>query len=158
MNPFGDGWKQNIAVGVAERDTGDTNEEPATFISLDDDEDDNTESPADQSGRRAASRRKRIAGAVCFLLILIVAGAGLWMMVGGGGKTKINVPVRDNAQRTDQVARENADETAQAIAEVPQRYSFTDANRERVSCDRGARSDRWNENDHYADHASHGTH
>jgi hypothetical protein len=118
MNPIRDGWKQNIAVDVAERDTGDMNEEPATFISLDDDEDDRTESPADQSGRRAARRRKRIAGVVIFLLLLIVSGAVLWLMSGGGGKTKINVPVRDNAQRSDQAGSGNADETTQAIAEI----------------------------------------
>jgi hypothetical protein len=118
MNPFGDGWKQNIAVGVAERDTGDTNEEPSTFISLDDDEDDKTDCPADQTSRRSARRRKRIAGVVLFLFILIVAGAGLWLLLGGGGKTKIKVPVRDNAQRADQATAGNNDETAQAIAEI----------------------------------------
>src|SRR5262249_15125242 len=41
-----------------------------------------------------------------------------WMLFGGGGGTKVNVPVRDNAQRTDQSARGGEDATAQAIAEV----------------------------------------
>jgi hypothetical protein len=117
MDTFGDGWKQNIAVGVVDRDTGDTNEEPSTFISLDDDEDDKTESPVDRSGRRAVRGRRRIAGALIFLFIFIVAGAGLWLMMGGGGKTKIKVPVRDTAQKTDQAMRGN-DDTAQAIAEI----------------------------------------
>ena len=40
------------------------------------------------------------------------------MMFGGGARTKVNVPVRDNAQRTDQAARGGDDATAQAIAEV----------------------------------------
>jgi hypothetical protein len=118
MNPFGDGWKQNIAVGVAERDTGNANEEPSTFISLDDDEDDKTESPVDRSGRRTTRGRRRIAGALIFLFIFIVAGAGLWLMLGGGSKTRIKVPVRDNAQRSDQATSGNNDETAQAIAEI----------------------------------------
>jgi hypothetical protein len=118
MNPFGDGWKQNIGVGVAERDNDGPDEEPAAFISLDDDDDDKTESPADQSERRASGRRKRIAGALIFLFIFIIAGAGLWMMLGGGGKTKIKVPVRDNAQKPDQAASGNNDEIAQAIAEI----------------------------------------
>src|SRR5262249_46018365 len=51
-------------------------------------------------------------------LILIAAGAGLWMMFGGGTRTKVNVPVRDNAQKTDRAARGGDDATAQAIAEV----------------------------------------
>jgi hypothetical protein len=118
MNPIGDGWKHNIAVGVTERDSGNTKEESTTFLSLDDVEDNETEFQTDQSGRRETSRSKRIAGAAIFLLVLIIAGAGLWMMLGGSGKTKINVPVRDNAQRSEQVGRGNEDETAQAIAEV----------------------------------------
>src|SRR6266545_2397799 len=118
MNRNGDGWKPDIAVGVAERDTGDTKGEPHTYLSLDDEEVDKAGPPDDPSRRRAARRRKRIAGAALFLLVLIAAGAGLWMLFGGGSGTRVNVPVRDNAQRTDQAARGGDDVTAQAIAEV----------------------------------------
>ncbi|HEY7182915.1 MAG TPA: hypothetical protein VIC84_15905 [Blastocatellia bacterium] len=116
MNRNGDGWKQDIAVGVAARDTGATKEEMFTHLP-DDDEADKAESQADQSQRHAARRRKRIAGAALFLLVLIAAGAGLWMLLGGGPRTRVNVPVRDNVQRTDP-ARGGDDVTAQAIAEV----------------------------------------
>jgi hypothetical protein len=40
------------------------------------------------------------------------------MMFSGGLRTKVNVPVRDTAQKTDQTARSGDDATAQAIAEV----------------------------------------
>jgi len=114
MNHNGDSWKHNIAVGVTERDAGETKGEPFIY----DDETDKAESLDDQSRRRAVRRRKRIAGASLFLLILIAAGAGLWMLFGGGSRTRVNVPVRDNAQKTDQAARGGDDATAQAIAEV----------------------------------------
>src|SRR5215831_15932629 len=117
MNHSGDGWKHDGAVGVTERDAGDAKEEQLTYLSLDDDEADKAGAPDDQSRRRAACRRKRIAGAALFLLVLIAAGAGLWMLFGGAG-VKVNVPVRDNSQRTDQAARGGDDATAQAIAEV----------------------------------------
>jgi hypothetical protein len=117
MNHNGDRWKYNTGVGVTERDTGDMKGEPFTYLS-DDDEADKTESQADQSRRRAARRRKRIAGASLFLLVLIAAGAGLWTLFGGSHRTKVNVPVRDNAQRTDRSTRSGDDATAQAIAEV----------------------------------------
>ena len=116
MNHNGDGWKHNTDVGVTERDAGDTKGEPLTYLS-DDDEADKAESPDGQSRRRAARRRKRIAGASLFLLVLIAAGAGLWMLFGGGSRTRVNVPVRDNSQRTDQ-STSGGDATAQAIAEV----------------------------------------
>src|SRR5262249_13297706 len=118
MNHSGDDWKHNVAVGVTDRDAGDAKGEQLTYLSLDDDEADKAGSPDDQSQRRAASRRKRIAGAALFLLVLIAAGAGLWMLFGGGGGTKVNVPVRDNSQGTDQAARGGDDATAQAIPEV----------------------------------------
>ncbi|MCI0390552.1 MAG: hypothetical protein MOB07_17545 [Acidobacteria bacterium] len=118
MNLDRNGWKHDGAVGVRERDTGDVKEDAFTYISFDDDEADKMESPAHQSRQGAIRRRKRIAGASLFLLVLIVAGAGLWMIFGRSNKTKINVPVRDNAQRADQAARSNDDVTAQAIAEV----------------------------------------
>jgi len=118
MNHSGDDWKHNGAVGVTDRDAGDAKEEQLTYLSLDDDEADKAGAPDDQSRRRAARRRKRIAGAALFLLVLIAAGAGLWMLFGGGAGTKVNVPVRDNSQRTDQAARGGDDATAQAIAEV----------------------------------------
>jgi hypothetical protein len=117
MNHKGVGWKHNTAAGVTERDAGDTKGEPLTYLSLDDDADE-AGSPDDQSRRRAARRRKRIAGASLFLLVLIAAGAGLWMLFGGGSRTRVNVPVRDNTQGTDQSARGGDDATAQAIAEV----------------------------------------
>src|SRR5262249_48385994 len=118
MNHSGDDWKHNVAVGVTDRDAGDAKGEQLTYLSLDDDEADKAGSPDDQSQRRAARRRKRIAGAALFLLVVIAAGAGLWMLFGGGAGTKVNVPVRDNSQRTDQAARGGDDATAQAIAEV----------------------------------------
>src|SRR5215475_5078543 len=104
MNHSGDDWKHNGAVGVTERDAGDATDKAG--------------SPDDQSRRRTARRRKRIAGAALFLLVLIAAGAGLWMLLGGGAGVKVNVPVRDNSQRTDQAARGGDDATVQAIAEV----------------------------------------
>src|SRR5262245_57404355 len=100
MDNRGDGWKHNITVGVTDRDAGDAKGEQLTYLSLDDDEADKAGSPDDQSRRRTARRRKRIAGAALFLLVLIAAGAGLWMLLGGAG-VKVNVPVRDNSQRTD---------------------------------------------------------
>jgi hypothetical protein len=118
MNRSGEDWKHNGAVGVTERDAGDAKGEQLTYLSLDDDEADKAGSPDDQSQRRAARRRKRIAGAALFLMVLIAAGAGLWMLLGSGAGTKVNVPVRDNSQRTDQAARGGDDATAQAIAEV----------------------------------------
>ncbi|HKF65470.1 MAG TPA: hypothetical protein VKB36_03050, partial [Vicinamibacterales bacterium] len=117
MNHSGDDWKHNGAVGVTDRDAGDAKGEQLAYLSLDD-EADKAGSPDDQSQRRAARRRKRIAGAALFLLVLIAAGAGLWMLFGGGAGVKVNVPVRDNSQRTDQAARGGEDATAQAIAEV----------------------------------------
>jgi len=118
MNRNGDSWKPDIAVGVAEHDTSATKGEPHTYLSLDDEEVDKGEPLGDPSRRRPASRRKRIAGASLFLLVLIAAGAGLWMLFGGGSGTRVNVPVRDNARRTDQGERGGDDVTAQAIAEV----------------------------------------
>src|SRR5262249_29312588 len=118
MNHSGDDWKHNGGVGVTEHDAGDAKGEQLTYFSLDNDETDKAGSPNDQSQRSAARRRKRIAGAALFLLVLIAAGAGLWMLFGGGAGTKVNVPVRDNSQRTDQAARGGDDATAQAIAEV----------------------------------------
>ncbi|MGH9204445.1 MAG: hypothetical protein ACRD2A_24725, partial [Vicinamibacterales bacterium] len=67
MNHNGDGWKNNIAVGVTERDAGEKNGEPFIY----DDEADKAESPDDQPRRRAIRRRKQIAGASLFLLVLI---------------------------------------------------------------------------------------
>src|SRR5262245_10763447 len=118
MNHSEDDWKHNNAVDVTDRDTGDAKREQLTYLSLDDDETDKARSPGDQSQRRAASKRKRIADAALFLLVLIAAGASLWMLFNNDSKTKINVPVRDNSQRTDQATRSNDDATAQAIAEV----------------------------------------
>ena len=112
MNPIGDDWRHND-VGVTERDAVNPKEGPFTNASFDD-EGDKMESRADRSARR----RKRLAGASIFLVVLIAAGAGLWMMFSDGAGTRINVPVRDNAQRPDQIAQGGADETTQAIAEI----------------------------------------
>ncbi len=115
------GWR-NGAIGVTELHTGDapgpahSNEDQFAYIPFDD-EADRAES-TEQPQHRARRRRKRLAGALLFLLVLIVAGAGLWMM-SGSNKTKINVPVRDNARGIDpSAARNNDDVTAQAIDEV----------------------------------------
>lgn len=113
MNTIGDGWKHISDAHVTERDAVNPKDEPFTHLSFDD-EVEKTESSGDQSARI----RKRIAGASLFLLVLIVAGAGVWMIFGGGARTKINLPVRDNAPRTDPVARGGDDATTQAIAEV----------------------------------------
>ncbi len=115
MNPIGNNdLRHTGAAGVAERETGET-QDPfvAPYGAFDDEGNDKT----DAEERRPGSRRKRLAGAAIFFLALIVVGAGLWVMF-GGGKTKVNVPVRDNAQRTDQTPRGGDDATAQAIAEV----------------------------------------
>jgi hypothetical protein len=107
--------RYNGPAGVAERETDETQDPfAATYINIEEDEKDKT----DAEERRAGRKRKRVVGAAIFILILICAGAGLWMMFGGGARTKVNVPVRDNAQRTDQAARGGDDATAQAIAEV----------------------------------------
>src|SRR5262247_486697 len=107
--------RYNGPAGVAERETDETQDPfAATYNNIEEDEKDKT----DAEERRAGRKRKRIVGAAIFILILICAGAGLWMMFGGGARTKVNVPVRDNAQRTDQAARGGDDATAQAIAEV----------------------------------------
>ena len=50
MNHNGDDWKHNGAVGVAEREAGDTKGEPLTHLSLDDEENDKTESPTISHG------------------------------------------------------------------------------------------------------------
>ena len=116
MNSTGNNdWRHNGAVGVAERETGDTRGSfRRPLRGLDDEENDKT----DAEERRPGRKRKRLVGAAIFFLVLIAAGAGLWMMFGGGARTKVNVPVRDNAQKTDQAARGGDDATAQAIAEV----------------------------------------
>src|SRR5262245_21093897 len=82
-----------------------------------DEDDEDKENNKSGAGERPPRKRKRAVGAALFLLLLAGAGAGIWLMSGGGSKTKVTVPVRDNAQRTDQ-ARNNDDVTAQAIAEV----------------------------------------
>src|SRR5262245_45102071 len=107
--------RYNGPAGVAERETDETQDPfAATYINIEEDEKDKT----DAEERRAGRKRKRVVGAAIFILIVICAGAGLWMMFGGGARTRVNVPVRDNAQRIDQAARVGDDATAQAIAEV----------------------------------------
>src|SRR5262245_36474537 len=116
MNSTGNNdWRRNGSVGVAERETGQT-QDPfvAPYGVFDDDDKDET----DAEERRPGGKRKRLIGVAIFFLILIFAGAGLWMMFSDGARTRVNVPVRDNAQRIDQAARGGDDATAQAIAEV----------------------------------------
>jgi hypothetical protein len=115
MNPTGNNeWRHN-GPAVAERETDETQDSfVAPYASFEDDEN----NKADAEEQRHGRKRKRLVGAAIFFLILIAAGAGLWMMFGGGAGTKVNVPVRDNAHRTDQAARGGDDATAQAIAEV----------------------------------------
>jgi hypothetical protein len=116
MNSTGNNDRRhNGPVGVAERETGETQDSfTAPYASFEDDENDK----ADAEEQRHSRKRKRLVGAAIFFLILVAAGAGLWMMFGGGARTKVNVPVRDNAQRTDHTASGGDDATAQAIAEV----------------------------------------
>jgi hypothetical protein len=88
------------------------------YLSFDEDGENGKTFAEEQQPPRNRSRRRWV-GATIFFLVLIVAGTVIWTMFGGGKKTRINVPVRDNAQRTDQAtARNNDDVTAQAIAEV----------------------------------------
>jgi hypothetical protein len=116
MNSTGNNdWPRNSSVGVAERETGETPDPfAAPYGAFDDEVNDKT----DAEEQRPGAKRKRLIGAAIFMLVLIATGAGLWMMFSGGARTKVNVPVRDNAQRTDQAARGGDDATAQAIAEV----------------------------------------
>jgi hypothetical protein len=116
MNSTGNNdWRHNGPAGVAERETGETQDSfVAPYAAFEDDENDK----ADAVEQGHSRKRKRLVGATIFFLILIAAGAGLWVTFGGGARTKVNVPVRDNAQRTDQAARGGDDATAQAIAEV----------------------------------------
>jgi hypothetical protein len=115
MNSTGNNdWRQNDPAGVAERETGDTQDPlAAAYGAIDDDEKDKTEA----GEQRPGSRRKRLIGAAIFFLILIAAGAGMWVMLSGGGK-KVELRVRDNSDKTEQAARDPESVTAQAIAEV----------------------------------------
>ncbi len=114
MNSTGNNdWRHNGPAGVAERETGETLDPfVAPYATLEDNENDKT----DIEGRRPGRGRKRIIGAAIFFLILIAAGAGLWMMFGGG--KRVDLRVRDSANKTDQAARDPESMTAQAIAEV----------------------------------------
>ncbi|MGH9938692.1 MAG: hypothetical protein ACREAM_20825, partial [Blastocatellia bacterium] len=115
MNSTGNtDWRHKGPAGVAERETGDTEDSfVVPYAPLDDDEKDKTEA----EDRRPGRKRKRLIGAAIFFLVLIAVGAGLWMMFGGGGR-KIDLRVRDNTDKTEQAARDPESVTAQAIAEV----------------------------------------
>ena len=115
MNSTGNNdWRHNGPAGVAERETGDTQDPFAvTYGAIEDDEKDKTDAQEQRPGRK----RKRLIGAAIFFLILIAAGAGMWMMLSGGSK-KIDLRVRDNTGKTEQAARDPESMTAQAIAEV----------------------------------------
>ncbi len=108
------GLYQNDAPVVTEHDPGlQGNSLDQDFLDIDIDEKEKAVAEEQQNARRP---RKILVGATFFLLLLAVVGAGIWLMF-GGQKTKIDVPVRDNAQKADQ-SRNNDDVTAQAIAEV----------------------------------------
>ena len=115
MNSTGNNdWRQNGPAGVAERETGDTQDPlAAAYGAIEDDEKDKTDAEEQRPGRK----RKRLIGAAIFFLILIAAGAGMWLMLSGGGK-KVELRVRDNADKTEQAARDPENVTAQAIAEI----------------------------------------
>ncbi len=110
------GLYQNGAPGVTEYDPGlQGNSLDQDYMDLDDDE---SKKSAVEDQQTARKPRRRFVGATLLLLLLAVVGAGIWLIF-GGQKTKINVPVQDNAQRTGQTgARNNDDVTAQAIAEI----------------------------------------
>jgi hypothetical protein len=119
MQPTGsrhNGPYRNGAPGTAQRDQGAQGDPlDQDYLSFDYDEKGKTDVEEQQPVRK----RRRLVGVALLLLILALAVAGIWLMFGGGGKTRINVPVRDNAQKTDQAAvRNNDDVTAQAIAEI----------------------------------------
>jgi hypothetical protein len=122
MNSTGNNdWRHNSPAGVAERETGETRDPfGPPYAAFEDDENDK----ADAEEQRHSRKRNRLIGAAIFFLILIAAVAGLWVTFGGGARTKVNVTVRDNAQRTDQAARGGDDATAQAIAEVRRATAF----------------------------------
>src|SRR5262245_46098062 len=115
MNPTGNNeWRHNGPAGVAECESGETRDPfVAPYGAFDDDDKDKT----DAKERRPGRKRKRLIGAAIFILIFIAAGAGLWLIFGGGGK-KVDLRVRDNADKTEQAARDPESVTAQAIAEV----------------------------------------
>ncbi|MBO0863314.1 MAG: hypothetical protein J2P21_33445, partial [Chloracidobacterium sp.] len=113
MNPtLNTGLRRNGSAGGAAPETGETqNPFVAHYDGFDDDEKEKTE---DQK----PGRRRKLIGAAIFFMIIIIAGAGLWMISSGGAKTRINLPVREKIQKTDQAARGGDDATAQAIAEI----------------------------------------
>src|SRR5262245_33643498 len=105
-------WRGNGATGVTDRGTGqDPFAEP--YISFDDDEKERTDNDEERPGRK----RKRLICALIFFLVLVVGGVGLWVMFGSSAK-RINLQVRDNAHKTEQVQRDPESIMAQAIAEV----------------------------------------
>jgi hypothetical protein len=110
---YTNGRYQNDSPGLSERDPG-LQGDPLgqNYQDFDDDEKNKT----GEEEPRLRGKRGRLVGVVLFLLLLSFVGTGIWLMF-GGNKTKINVPVRDNAQKSDQ-ARSNDDVTAEAIAEV----------------------------------------
>src|SRR5215510_2686511 len=103
MNSTGsNAWRYNGPAGVAERETGETQDSfVAPYAAFEDDEN----NKADAEEQRHSRKRKRLVGAAIFFLILIAAGAGLWMMFDDDNRAKVNVPVRENAQKSDRVAR-----------------------------------------------------
>src|SRR5262245_13995002 len=103
-------WRRNGPAGVKEIETGETRD---PFGALEDDENDRTDAENGRPGRG----RKRLIGAAIFFLVLIASGTGLWMMLGGGDK-KVDLRVRDSANKTEQATRDPESVTAQAIAEV----------------------------------------
>jgi hypothetical protein len=106
----------NGAASVTEGAPGAQDNE---HLDIEDDEDDRRGGEGGEPARKGKSRR--LVGGILILLILVAAGAGLWV-ISNSRKTKIRIPVRDNARKTDQsTARGNDDSnsvTAQAIESV----------------------------------------
>src|SRR5262245_25206230 len=110
---YTNGIYQNDSPNAPRRDPG-MQGDPLDRNYQDFDDDEKNKIGAEEP--RPRGKRGRLVGLVLFLLLLAFVGAGIWLMF-SGNKTKINVPVRDNAQKSDQ-SRSNDDVTAEAIAEV----------------------------------------
>ena len=116
MNSTGNNdWRQNGPAGVAERETGDTQDPfAATYAVFEDDEKDKTDAEEQRHWPQAKTPHRR-----GDLLSDIDRRRGRFVDdVRRRRQTKVNLRVRDNAQRTEQAARDPRDVTAQAIAEV----------------------------------------
>ena len=106
----------NGAAGVTEVNPGTPENE---HLEIESEEDDKTGSEAAEPASNRGS--KRLVGGILIFLVLAAAGAALWV-VSNSRRTKIQIPVRDNARTVDQsTARGNDDPnkvTAQAVESV----------------------------------------